>query len=471
MAKIVVTGAGMNGLTTAMLLAGDGHEVTVLERDPAPPPISNVAWEQWERRGVAQFRQLHYLHQRWRHLAEAELPGLVDALEEAGAIRFNPVDLFAAAGGREPGDEVFDVVTARRPVLESVVASAAAATTGLTIRRGAAVAQLLALHRSVGEAPRVTGVVTESGEQIDADLVVDATGRRSGLPRMLDALGASPLHTEIEPAGFVYFTRHFRSSDGTVPDQRAPLLAHYDSFSVLTLPADNGTWGVGITASSEDPALRAAQDLDVWERILHRCASVAHWIDAEPITDGVALMAKLEDRRHEFVVDGEPVVTGVVAVGDSWACTNPSIGRGITIGLLHSLALRDVIRQVPLDQPRELAVAFQAATLASATPWYEATLGFDRHRLAEIRAQVAGEPYAPEDPTWEITRALMHASLLDPELFRGMHEVIGMLALPQDVLGRPGVFERVIELGAGWRDAPPDGPDRQELVALTAVRA
>ena len=66
-------------------------------------------------------------------------------------------------------------------------------------------------------------------------------------------------------------------------------------------------------APSEDPALRAAQDLDVWERIIRSCPNVAHWIDAEPISDGVAVMAKLEDRLHEFVVDGEPVVTGVLA--------------------------------------------------------------------------------------------------------------------------------------------------------------
>ncbi len=36
MADVVVTGGGMGGLVTAMLLAGDGHAVTVLERDPAP---------------------------------------------------------------------------------------------------------------------------------------------------------------------------------------------------------------------------------------------------------------------------------------------------------------------------------------------------------------------------------------------------------------------------------------------------
>jgi phytoene dehydrogenase-like protein len=50
MASIVVLGAGMNGLTAAMLRAGDGHEVTVLERDPGgPPPDEATAWESWDR--------------------------------------------------------------------------------------------------------------------------------------------------------------------------------------------------------------------------------------------------------------------------------------------------------------------------------------------------------------------------------------------------------------------------------------
>ena len=34
MAQIVVVGAGVVALGTAMLLAGDGHRVIVLERDP-----------------------------------------------------------------------------------------------------------------------------------------------------------------------------------------------------------------------------------------------------------------------------------------------------------------------------------------------------------------------------------------------------------------------------------------------------
>src|SRR5205814_7661239 len=39
-AEILVLGGGVCGLGTALMLAHDGHEVTVLERDPQPPPAS-----------------------------------------------------------------------------------------------------------------------------------------------------------------------------------------------------------------------------------------------------------------------------------------------------------------------------------------------------------------------------------------------------------------------------------------------
>jgi 2-polyprenyl-6-methoxyphenol hydroxylase-like FAD-dependent oxidoreductase len=40
MVDLVIAGGGLAGNCSAMLLAADGHSVTVLERDPAPPPAS-----------------------------------------------------------------------------------------------------------------------------------------------------------------------------------------------------------------------------------------------------------------------------------------------------------------------------------------------------------------------------------------------------------------------------------------------
>lgn len=468
MADVVVTGAGMNGLATAMLLAGDGHRVTVLERDGAPPPRPEVAWDGWERRGVNQFRLLHYLLPRWRELVEAELPGVAAAFDAAGATRYDSLARIPAeiTGGPRPGDEELVALTARRPVAESVMAAVAESAPGVEVRRGVAVRGLRTGASAEAGIPHVTGVVTEQGDELPADLVVDTTGRRSPLPAWVAALGGRPPAEVEEDSGFVYYGRHFRSADGSLPALVGPLLQQYDSMSVLTLPADNGTWGVGVIASSGDGALRALRDDDTWDRVVRRYPLVAHWADGEPL-DSVAVMANIPDRRRWFVVDGRPVATGVVALGDSWACTNPSLGRGITIGLLHALALRELVRSGQLDDPVGFALAWQDMTDTVVGPWYESTLWFDRHRLAEIQAEIAGVPYAG-DESWSLTRAMMHAAGQDPDILRGFMRVVGLLDDVGTAFGRPGFLDKVVTLGAGWEDAPPMGPNRSELLSLVA---
>ena len=99
-------------------------------------------------------------------------------------------------------------------------------------------------------------------------------------------------------------------------------------------------------------------------------------------------------------------------------------------------------------------------------PYFRDTLAFDRHRLAEIDAQIAGVPYETDDPGWLLGGALAHAAGKDPELLRGLLEIVSLLARGEDVLARPGVAERALELGTDGEPLP--GPTRAELLALVA---
>ena len=75
MPKIVVIGGGVVGLSAALMLASAGHEVTVVERDDGGLPGSpEEAWQGWQRRGVAQFRQPHFLHATGYRLLAERLP-------------------------------------------------------------------------------------------------------------------------------------------------------------------------------------------------------------------------------------------------------------------------------------------------------------------------------------------------------------------------------------------------------------
>src|SRR5688572_6807066 len=184
-------------------------------------------------------------------------------------------------------------------MVEAVVAGVAGAMPGITIRRGTAVAGLRT-DGTIDGVPRVIGVRTEDGDDIDADLVVDASGRRSPSSRWLTDIGATAPTEEIEDSGFIYYGRHFRSSDGSTPPIIGGVLQPYDSVSVLTLPADNGTWGVGVITSAKDAELRHLSDADAWMRTVAAYPLIAHWLDGEPLDDKPAVMAKIEDRCRSF---------------------------------------------------------------------------------------------------------------------------------------------------------------------------
>jgi 2-polyprenyl-6-methoxyphenol hydroxylase-like FAD-dependent oxidoreductase len=81
MSKILVLGAGVCGLAAGIMLRRDGHDVTVLERDPDPVPSSpEEAWEHWSRDGVSQFRLAHYMTPRGRIVLEETLPDVLAGL-------------------------------------------------------------------------------------------------------------------------------------------------------------------------------------------------------------------------------------------------------------------------------------------------------------------------------------------------------------------------------------------------------
>jgi 2-polyprenyl-6-methoxyphenol hydroxylase-like FAD-dependent oxidoreductase len=371
-------------------------------------------------------------------------------------------------GGFQDGDERFEWLTGRRALVEAVFAAAAQSAPGVEIRRGTAVTGLVSGPAALPGAPHVTGVRTKAGEVITADLVVDMSGRRSALPAWLADIGARQPDEELEDVGFVYYGRHFKSADGSVPPFFGPPQIPWGTVSSLTLPADNGTWGLAVAASSKDTALRSLREADRWEAVVRALPLAAHWLDGTPIDDGVQVMARLEDRYRGFVVDGKPVATGVVAVADSWACSNPALGRGASIGMLHAVVLRDQLRAVGLADPAVFADAFHAATAVTVEPWFRATLATDRHRIGEIEAGIRGAGYDPPDPAYELEKSLDAAAGQDPECARASLDIGLVLRTPGEVFAAPGLRDKTLKLGAGWRDAPPFGPTREELLSLVS---
>ncbi|MDP1803614.1 MAG: hypothetical protein Q8K72_00465, partial [Acidimicrobiales bacterium] len=88
----------------------------------------------------------------------------------------------------------------------------------------------------------------------------------------------------------------------------------------------------------------------------------------------------------------------------------------------------------------------------------------DRTRVAEMDALRGGEEPPAPDPN---ARAMTAAMMRDPDVFRGLLEIGGCLALPDEVFARPGFMDKV-QAHARARTWTPPGPDREGLLALVA---
>ena len=176
------------------------------DRLGAPVPSSpEGAWQAWERRGVVQFRQPHYLHSAARQLLDRPLPEVKEALLRAGGVTFDLCALLPPTiSDRAPraGDDRFVTVTGRRSTVEYAVASVVEQR--VPVVRGTAIAGLLTGSAAADGIPHVAGVRTVDGDEVVADLVGDAMGRRSRLPDWLAAIGARRPVEEAEESGFIY---------------------------------------------------------------------------------------------------------------------------------------------------------------------------------------------------------------------------------------------------------------------------
>ena len=264
---------------------------------------------------------------------------------------------------------------------------------------------------------------------------------------------------------FVYYTRFFRSADGSTPAPRAPLNSPFESHSILTLPADAGTWSVTLYGAAADPPLKRLRHEPVWTAVMRASPLHAHWLEGEPMT-GILPMGGVLDRRRRLPADGS--LTGVALLADAWACTNPSVGRGMTFGLMHGALLRDTLREHD-GGTAAFAAAWDEVTEREMAPWYEATVSTDRARMEQLRAARDGGPYVvPADPASRLRAALFPAMGVDADVFRAGMEIVGCLALPGEVFARPGLAERVMAAAAARGDARLPGPGREQLLELVS---
>lgn len=419
---------------------------------------------------MAQFHQSHGLLPRGLQLLETHLPTVVDHLRRFGAHPFNLTDTPPPSivdWTPEPGDERFDSLAARRPIYELAFAHAAEETRNLEIRRGTTVTSLLTRPETLPEVPHITGVTTDRGEYIEADLVIDAGGRRSPMPALLEDAGALRPPEGDGDFRFIYYTRYYRKTGDDFPQPY--VLSRYlsGSISIGTFPADNNTWSVTLYGTNSDKALRSVKDPEVFETVIRAHPDRAHFVDGEPLTP-VEVMAGVADRERTIHVEGTPVATGWIPIADACACTNPILGRGITMGLMHATALVPALIDY-VDNPSELADVWEATTAEHLRPWYVETRNIDRERSHEMEAVRTGQISSHGQLMSEDQLAWNGAVSTNPHAFRAQMEVVSMLSTSDEVMRRPDLQRVITETAEKLPNLPkPNIPDRAKLERILA---
>ena len=423
--KVVIAGAGIGGLTAAIGLARDGHEVEVVERDDTPTPDNVEDAFGWDRRGAPQVRHTHGFPALIRQVLRDRFPDVLDALRNAGV---NEVSILPAAVTPESPDyerhaEDLQVLSCRRTTLEWVLRNCALAESNIDINVG----------RTVDG--------WEPGQ-----VMVAATGRRGDIPAWMAKHGITIDETE-HPTGTIYLSRFYRAETsepmGYVGGRSAGL-------GYVIAGADNGTYSATLAVPADDAELRAhLLDDDRFEAALPLFRAMKPIVERQgaPITS-VQTMGGLINRIRRFTDDAsEPLTPGFFAVGDAHTCTNPLYGRGSSLAVLQATLVVDALRAHP-DDMVAASRAYEAASKARVEPWYEMSLLTDKPEAANL----AG---------FDLQSMRRATTSQDPEVAVLVTRMMSLLTTPQELFSDPALVARLQAAGE-----PPErvfDPNRRSL--------
>jgi 2-polyprenyl-6-methoxyphenol hydroxylase-like FAD-dependent oxidoreductase len=468
--RIVMVGGDAAGLLGALLLARSGYQVTVVERDRWDRDGDVEAAASAAFRGSApQIVQPHVITALFRELVRRELPDLYTALLAAGVVEAPlATQMPPTLRDRAPraGDERLTLLLSRRSTVDWALRRHVLAEPGVTIWDGLAVTGLVA---DPGQPAHVTGVRTGDGT-LDADLVVDASGRRSPIDRWLAALGAAATDMSWAECGIAYYSRHYRlkSRTGLPAPPTTRVVVGFEEFTVGIWPGDHDTMQVAVAPLAADHRFRCVRAPERFAAVLATVPYFAEWLAVlDPITD-VFPMGGIHNTLRRLVVDGRPVVTGLHALGDSVCTTNPTLGRGLGVAVRGALDLVEVLDAHPHDAHAQ-ALAMDQAVTAHVAPFYADQAEVDATRLAALRHTILGDPppSPPADSAGRVTFAQVRAAGgYDPVAFRAMWTIMGMLRPPEQLYRDPDLVSRVHRTLADHPPAPPiTPPDRERLHA------
>jgi 2-polyprenyl-6-methoxyphenol hydroxylase-like FAD-dependent oxidoreductase len=354
----VVIGGSMAGLLAARVLADHYKQVTLIERDVFPAIGEH-------RKGVPHGRHVHGLHPRGREILDELFPGFTDSLAAAGAVRCDALaDLRFQIWGHQlvKAPIGLPALLASRPFLEGHIRELVRALPQVTVLGGHSAAGLTA----TADRRRITGVKVDGSAVIEAELVVDASGRGSRTGLWLTDLGyQAPAEDRID-IGLGYSTRSYRLRPGAVDGDALILTAGTPANprTGVLAATEGGRHMVTLAGICGDYPPTDPSGFDEFAASLPFPDISMALKDAEPLDDTVSFRFPASVRkRYERLRD---FPAGLVAIGDAVCSFNPIYGQGMTVAAMEAMTLRQALEAGTIDQPRRY---FKAIARTINNPW------------------------------------------------------------------------------------------------------
>jgi 2-polyprenyl-6-methoxyphenol hydroxylase-like FAD-dependent oxidoreductase len=427
--RTLIVGSGPTGLMLGASLARRGHEVISVDGDPGP------TGDAWIRRGVMQFEHAHGFRPQVPMTLHAEWPEAFHSWRNLGA---RPVEVPSSAGS----PQLLGVLS-RRSTFERALRHSAEQQQGLTLRTGH-------VDRLVFDRGHVIGARVDRS-LVEADLVVDASGRAGRLGRSSGQDSDRGLDGDC---GLAYVDRTYQLTPGAEPGPMVSPIAYmadFDGYQCLVFLHEAGHFSVVLVRPTADAALKALRFEAAFEAACRAIPALAEWTQPDrahptsPVLVGGALR-----NVYRRQVD----TPGQVAVGDSVATTTPTRGRGIAMACMQVTALLLLLDDGA--EPSTVAEPFGAWCDHHIEPWVADHIAIDGGMVKRWQGQDL-------DLSLPLTSDLIAAAVeADPRIGPHAAGYFAMTALPEtlrpaELLAR-AVYER------GWRPAYAPGPTRDQLV-------
>lgn len=429
--RAVVVGGSMAGLLAARVLADAYDCVTLVERDPMPD-------ESVARRGVPQADHVHAMLEPARVVLNDLFPGYQRELCAEGAVVLDAgeqLDYYDQGGYLAETENELPMPCASRPLFERVARRRTAGTAGLTVRPECHVTSYL----TDGTGTAVTGVRFRDGrgrtKTLDADIVVDATGRTSRTHRWLSDHGFPSPPVDRVDVDLAYSTV---TVDRPADEERAYLCVPSPPHAKggTAVPIEDGGLLVTLFGMHGD---HPPTDRDGLVEFADRLATpdlVALLRERPWLSEGISRYPFPSSQwRHYEKLDRFP--EGLVVTGDAVASFNPIYGQGMSAAALDALQLHHTIAEGGDDVgPR----FFDRAEPHLRTIWQTA-VGAD----FQFEATDGPKPFGTDLFNQYVSR-LVRTAHDDGRVSEAFARVLRLEKPPKTLL-RPGIAARVLRPG------------------------